>query len=179
MRTLVSKRVARPFDVWEIIDQLRDPWAILLAESLTFFLYRAEEPLERALAAGASVLLVRVAFGVLLGKPAPPAMRLTSDEKTLARHVVCEGLTDAQIGVLLHVPERSVGKRLKPILAKLGCADREELESWAVSAGFCSIPIYDRPEVRRILTVSAFIGAGWTLFQIIRAGCQAIGWCPT
>jgi DNA-binding CsgD family transcriptional regulator len=179
MRILVTKGVARPFDIWEIIDQLRDPWAILLAESLTFFLYRADIELERALAAGISVLVVRVAFGVLLGTPAPPATRLTNEEKALARHIVCEGLTDAQVAVLLHIPEKSVGKRLKPILAKLGCADREELESWALSAGFCSIPIYDRPEVRRILTVTAFIGAAWTLYQILRAGCQAIGWCPT
>jgi DNA-binding CsgD family transcriptional regulator len=179
MRTLVTKGAARPFDVWEIIDHLRVPWAILLAESLTFFLYRADIALERALAAGASVLVVRAAFGILLGTPAPPAVRLTSDEKTLVQHIVCEGLTDAQIGVLLHVPEKSVGKRLKPILAKLGCADREELESWAVSAGFCSIPIYDRPEVRRILTGSAFIGAAWTLFQILRTLCQTIGWCST
>lgn len=179
MRTLVAKGVARPFDVWEIIDQLRDPWAILLAESLTFFLYRADVELERALAAGASVLVIRVAFGILLGTPAPPAMRLTKEEKELAQRIVCEGLTDGQVAVLLHIPERSVGKRLKPILTKLGCADREELESWALSTGFCSIAIYDRPEVRRILTVTAFIGAGWTLFQILRTACQAIGWCPT
>jgi hypothetical protein len=123
--------------------------------------------------------VVRVAFGVLLGKPAPPAMRFTSDEKTLARHILCEGLTDTQVAALLGVPERTIAKRLKPILVKVGCADREELDAWALSVGFCSIPIYDRPEVRRILTVTAFIGAGWTLFQIVRAACQAVGWCST
>src|SRR5687767_6225421 len=123
MRTLATKGIARPFDVWEILDQLRDPWAILLAESLTFFLVRADIELERALAAGVSVLVVRVAFGVILGTPAPMATRLTAEEKALVRHIVCEGLTDAQIAVLLHIPEKSVEKRLRPILTKLKCAD--------------------------------------------------------
>ena len=177
--TLLAKRVAGPIDMWRIIDELRDPWAIVLAESLVFFLDRAQVDLGQALAAGLSVLVVRVVLGVLFGKPPPPALRLTSDEKTLAKYVLCDHLTDAQIAVLLGVPERSVGKRLRPILAKLGCSSREELESWAAATDFCHVQFHERPDVRLILTIAAFIGFGWTLFQILRTACQATGLCST
>src|SRR5688500_16574912 len=102
MRTLVPKGIARPFDDWEILDQLRDPWSIILAESMSCYHVRAYIERERPLSSGVSVLVVRVAFGVILGTPAPIATRLTADEKALVRHIVCEGLTDAQIAVLLH-----------------------------------------------------------------------------
>ena len=70
----------------------------------------------------------------VVGAPAGPYDPLTGREEAVLA-LVCQGLSNAQIGERLHVAESTVKSHVKTILGKTGCHNRVELVIYALTTG--------------------------------------------
>jgi len=157
------------------LDQLRDPWAIGLAEATTVLTYFLAQPLSVALAAGGAVLFVRAAAGLLMPVPVstiPPLSVLTEEEHAIATLVGLR-LTDQELAARRGLTKKAVVKIVDRIQRTLGYETRKEVEDWAVLVGlvdpppFPPKPIYEHWLIKMILMAASFIGLGWTLYSIV------------
>ena len=128
-----------------VIDELRDPWAILIAIVAGVVAFALAVPWPIALVATAVVLCVRVGSGLLLpahlsvapilALPAPaeggagPGGALTRKELEIAQ-LVSEGLTNREIADRLVISERTVDNHVQHILTKLDFHRRSQIAAW-------------------------------------------------
>ena len=70
----------------------------------------------------------------VVGAPAGPYDPLTGREEAVLA-LVCQGLSNAQIGERLHVAESTVKSHVKTILGKTGCHNRVELVIYVLTTG--------------------------------------------
>jgi DNA-binding CsgD family transcriptional regulator len=128
-----------------VTDELRDPWAILVAIVAGVVAFALAVPWPIALVATAAVLCVRVGSGLLLpaalsvapilALPAPveggagPGGALTRKELEIAQ-LVSEGLTNREIADRLVISERTVDNHVQHILTKLDFHRRSQIAAW-------------------------------------------------
>jgi DNA-binding CsgD family transcriptional regulator len=128
-----------------IVDELRDPWAILVAIVAGLFAFAMAVPWPIALVATVVVLCVRVGSGLLLPAPlslapilalpapvegaAGPGGALTRKELEIAQ-LVSEGLTNREIADRLVISERTVDNHVQHILTKLDFHRRSQIAAW-------------------------------------------------
>jgi DNA-binding CsgD family transcriptional regulator len=128
-----------------ILDELWDPWAILVAIAAGVVAYAASVPWPIALAAAVAVLCARVAAGLLVGVPLPaapilalpapaeagagPGGALTRKELEIAQ-LVSEGHTNREIADRLVISERTVDNHVQHILTKLDFHRRSQIAAW-------------------------------------------------
>jgi len=70
----------------------------------------------------------------VVGAPAGPYDPLTGREEAVLA-LVCQGLSNAQIGERLHVAESTVKSHVKTILGKTGCHNKVELATYSLPPG--------------------------------------------
>ena len=70
----------------------------------------------------------------VVGAPSGPYEPLTGREDAVLA-LVCQGLSNAQIGERLYVAESTVKSHVKMILGKTGCHNRVELVIYALTTG--------------------------------------------
>ena len=128
-----------------VTDELRDPWAILVAIVAGLVAFALAVPWPIALVATAAVLSARVGSGLLfpaplsvapiLALPAPaeggagPGGALTRKELEIAQ-LVSEGLTNREIADRLVISERTVDNHVQHILTKLDFHRRSQIAAW-------------------------------------------------
>lgn len=141
------------------LEELRDAWAIALAEVaavLAYALGRSE--IEAASVAGA-VLAVRVGAGVILPmppgpKPEPPSISMRVLQ---VRSHIDKGLTDQEIARRMKVSERYVARIRRQYVRP---TDTPEIPA-------TPRPFWDHPFVKGTLTAGGFLSLGYTLYRII------------
>jgi hypothetical protein len=173
--SIVRDRVNAPDLLPRILDELRDAWAIGLAAATAVLTYAFAQPPWVALAAGGSVLVVRVGAGLLMPvRPStiPPLSVLTEDEIAIATLVGLR-LDDQQIAVRRGLTKKAVGRIVDRIQRTLSSQTRKEIEEWAVLWRLVAPPppppkpFYEHWLIKTILTAASFIGLGWTLYSIV------------
>jgi DNA-binding CsgD family transcriptional regulator len=128
-----------------ILDELRDPWAILVAIAAGVVAFALAVPWPIALVATVAVLCARVAAGLLfpapltvtpiLALPAPvdggagPGGALTRKELEIAELVYAGG-TNREIADRLVISERTVDNHVQHILTKLDFHRRSQIAAW-------------------------------------------------
>lgn len=167
-----------------VFDELRDPWAIALAQITAFFSYFVGAPVWQIVAAAAAVLAARVIAGLTLplGRPTilPPSI-LTLKERGVAK-LIAEGLTPDVIAIKQKQNPAAVEKTYRSILEKLEFRHPWQVRAWAITVGLIPAPprpdpirrIIDSTLVRATLAAGSFIGLYWTLYQIWRTGCPGL-----
>lgn len=153
------------------IEELRDPWALALAEASMFSAYIFGGRDWQVVVMPFAVLAVRAIAGVLM--PVPPTVPtpvLTPGEYLVAR-LMAQGLTRAQIAKRLKVTRRAVDRIVVRILAKIGGA-YEDIPKW-VGTPRAPEPQprhwYERTLVRGTLSGAGLISLVWTLYNIAKA----------
>lgn len=158
-----------------VVDQLRDPLAIGLAAAAAVLTYAFAQPPSVALAVGVAVLFVRVAAGLLIRVPDPPAippLSLLTDEEIVIATLVGKKLDDQQIATRRGLTKKGVARIVERIKRTLGYETREEIEAWAVLVRIIDPPPpqpkppWEHWIVKVTLTAGGFIGLAWTLYSI-------------
>lgn len=167
-----------------IFDELRDPWAIALAQVTAIVTYYFGAPLWQSVAAASAVLAARVLAGFKfpLGRPTvlPPSV-LTQHERTIAK-LIAEGLSLELIASKRKLNPESVEKTYRSTLEKLEFRHPWEVRAWAITVGLVNMPprpsvlrrIVDSTPVRATVSAGGLIGLLWTLYQIWRASCPSL-----
>lgn len=167
-----------------IFDELRDPWAIALAEVAVVVTYLLGAPVWQSLAAGTAVLATRIVAGFRfpLDRPTvlPPSV-LTQHERTIAK-LIAEGLSLELIASKKKLNLESLEKTYRSILEKLELRHDWEVRAWAITVGLVLRPprpgllerIINSTPVRATLTAGGLVGLLWTLYQIWRTSCPAL-----
>jgi hypothetical protein len=170
--------------VIRIFDELRDPWAIALAQVTAFVTYFVGAPWWQVVAATAAVLGTRVVagFALPLGRPTilPPSI-LTDAERRVVK-LIAEGLTPALIAEKRKLSPAAVEKTYRSILRKLEYRHPWEVRAWAITVGLVNMPprpsllrrLVDSTPLRATLAAGGLIGLLWTLFQIWRTTCPGL-----
>lgn len=167
-----------------IFDELRDPWALALAQVTAVVTYFVGAPAWEVVAATSAVLGARVVagFALPLGRPTVlPASILTDAERRLVK-LIAEGLTPALIAEKRKLNPAAVEKTYRSILQKLELRHPWEIRAWAITVGLVNMPprqgmlrrIVDSTPVRATLSAGGLIGLLWTLYQIWRTSCPAL-----
>ncbi len=128
-----------------VTDELRDPWAILVAIVAGLVAFALAVPWPIDVVATAAVLCARVGSGLLLPAPlsvapilalpapvegaAGPGGALTRKELEIAQ-LVSEGLTNREIADRLVISERTVDNHVQHILTKLDFHRRSQIAAW-------------------------------------------------
>jgi DNA-binding NarL/FixJ family response regulator len=128
-----------------VTDELRDPWAILVAIAAGLTAFALAVPWPIALLAAVAVLCARVGSGLLFPAPLPaapilalpapiegaigPGGALTRKELEIAE-LVSEGLTNREIADRLVISERTVDNHVQHILTKLDFHRRSQIAAW-------------------------------------------------
>jgi len=158
-----------------VVSELRDPWAIALAQAVafvTYFLFAA--PLWQSLAAAVAILGTRIVAGV--GSPLstptiPPPSLLDEPEVAVARYAAI-GRTIEEIARRTQSSEEIVRLRKQSVMTKLGFEHDWELREWALVVGVIPEPParhwYERTFVRGTLAGGGLIGLCWTSYQIAK-----------
>jgi hypothetical protein len=153
------------------IEELRDPWALALAEASAFSAYIFGGRDWEIAVTPFAVLAVRAVAGLLI--PVPPIVPtpvLTPGEYLVAR-LIAQGLTRAQIAKRLKVARRAVDRIEVRILAKIG-GTYEDIPKW-VGTPRAPEPQprhwYERTLVRGTLSGAGLISLVWTLYNIAKA----------
>jgi DNA-binding CsgD family transcriptional regulator len=165
-------------------DELRDPWAIALAQVTAVISYLMGAPAWQIVAATGAVLGARVVagFALPLGRPTvlPPSI-LTDAERRMVR-LIADGLTPTLIAEKRRLSPPAVEKTYRAILNKLEFRHPWEVRAWAITVGLVNKPprasavrrLIDSTPVRGTLTAGGVIGLLWTLFQIWRTSCLGL-----
>lgn len=159
----------------DAVQELRDPWAIALAQVTAFVAFVViGSPVWQVAGAAALVLIVRVIVGLLMPvrRPSiPPPSVLTPKERATVAYIV-QGFTLVQIAEREDVTLEAIEKRERSARKKLGNPDHQDLVDWAVRHKIVSEPPprhwYERSLVRGTLAGGGLIGLAWTIFQIWR-----------
>ena len=164
-----------------LVTELRDPWAIALAQAaafLTYLLFAA--PLWQSLAAAGLVLGARVVGGLTLPVPTPtipPLSVLNEPEQAVARYAAI-GRSIEFIAQRMESSEKVTRRRKQSVMTKLGFDNDWELRVWATTVGLIPEPPaphwYDRTLVRGTLAGGSLIGLCWTIYQILRTTAPQI-----
>jgi DNA-binding NarL/FixJ family response regulator len=128
-----------------ILDELSDPWAVLVAIVAGLVAFAVAVPWPIALVAAVAVLFARAGAGILfparlavapiLALPAPveaaagPGGALTRKELEIAQ-LVSEGRTNREIADALVISERTVDNHVQHILTKLDFHRRSQIAAW-------------------------------------------------
>jgi hypothetical protein len=142
------------------LDELRDSWAIAVAEVTAFLAYGLGRTELEALAVGVAVLAVRVVAGLLLPPSIPVPGRKRGlpmrDRQILSHHA--KGSSVQDIAKLMKVSERYVRRVVRGAPAPPSPDKRKDdtPKHW-----------YDHPLVRGTLTAGGFLGLAWTIYQIL------------
>jgi DNA-binding CsgD family transcriptional regulator len=167
-----------------IFDELRDPWAIALAQVTAFISFLVGAPAWQIVTATGAVLGARViaGFALPLGRPTvlPPSI-LTDAERRIVR-LIADGLSPALIAEKRRLSLAAVENTYRSILSKLEMRHPWEVRAWAITVGLVNYPprpgllrrIVDSTPVRATLTAGGLIGLLWTVYQIWRAGCPTL-----
>jgi hypothetical protein len=167
-----------------VFDELRDPWALALAQVTAFVSYFVGAPVWQVVAATSAVLGARViaGFALPLGRPTIlPSSVLTEGERRMVK-LIAEGLTPTLIAEKRKLNPITVEKTYRSILNKLEYRHPWEVRAWAITVGLVTKPprpswlrrVIDSTPVRGTVTAGALIGLLWTLFQIWRTSCPAL-----
>lgn len=170
--------------ILRIFDELRDPWAIALAQVSAVVSYAFGAPAWQSIAAFIAVLAARVVAGLRFprGRPTvlPPSV-LTQHERMIAM-LIAEGLSLELIASKKKVNLASVDKTYRSILEKLELRHDWEVRAWAITVGIVLRPprpspierILNSTPVRATLSAGGLLGLLWTLYQIWRSGCPPL-----
>lgn len=167
-----------------LFDELRDPWAIALAQVTGVVTYLLGAPAWQSLAAFIAVLAARVVAGLRFPRDRPtvlPALVLTQHERTIAK-LIAEGLSLEVIANKKKLNPAAVEKTYRSILEKLELRHDWEVRAWAITVGLVLRP--PRPDpierflsstpVRATLSAGGLLGLLWTVYQIWRSGCPPL-----
>lgn len=162
--------------------ELRDAWAITLAEITGGVTYLVGAPLWLSLASASSVLGVRIAAGLALPRqlPVEKERKLSQFEEDVAK-MIAGGQSSADIARQLKDTANGVRALRQRIFVTLGITHRWELRAWLEAEGIIR-PVrrsairgfIESDLVRATLTAGGFIGLSWTLFQIFRFTCAGL-----
>jgi DNA-binding CsgD family transcriptional regulator len=170
--------------VIRIFDELRDPWALALAQVTAVVTYLLGAPLWQAVLAGIAVLGVRIVAGIKfpLGRPTvlPPSV-LTQHERMIVK-LIAEGLSLELIASKKKLSPASLEKTYRSILEKLELRHDWEVRAWAITVGLVLRPPRPSPierflnstSVRATLSAGGLLGLLWTLYQIWRTACPGL-----
>lgn len=182
--------------ILRIFDELRDPWAIAMAEVTAVVSYVVGAPAWQIAAATGSVLGARVMAGFALPPRRPtilPPSILTDAERRMVR-LIADGLTPGLIADKRGLSPLVAERTYRSILKKLEFRYPWEVRAWAITVGIVNMPprpsllrrVLDSTPVRATLTAGGLIGLLWTLYQIYKTGCPGLRlmwpWlpdCPT
>lgn len=167
-----------------VFDELRDPWAIALAQVTAFVSYFVGAPAWQIIAASGAVLGARVVAGLTLPLDRPtilPPSILTAHERHIAK-LIAEGMTPQLIASKKKVSPAAVEKTYRSILEKLEYRHPWEIRAWAITVGLLQAPprpslirrVIDSTLLRATLAAGGLVGLGWTLFQIWRTSCPGL-----
>lgn len=170
--------------ILRIFDELRDPWAIALAQVTAAISFLVGASAWQIVTATGAVLGARVVagFAMPIGRPTVlPASILTDAERRMVK-LIADGLTPALIAEKRRLSLAAVEKTYRSILQKLEVRHPWEIRAWAITVGIVNKPprpsllrrIVDSTPVRATLTAGGLIGLLWTLYQIWRTSCPAL-----
>ncbi|TMD61403.1 MAG: helix-turn-helix transcriptional regulator [Chloroflexi bacterium] len=151
------------------LEELRDPWAIALAEATAFSAYIFGGREWQIAAAPVAVLAVRVVTGLLMPvSPIVPTPELTPDEYVVAR-LIAQGRSNAQIGRRMKISERAVDLHESRIVTKIG-GQRRDIAKWVGTPAADPLPRhwFERTLVRGTLSGAGLISLVWTLYNIVK-----------
>jgi len=162
-------------------DELRDPWAIAMAEVTGGITYLIGAPVWIALASAASVLGVRIAAGLRFRpRRSTPTVTLTESEKRLAIKIV-SGMSTRDIAHDMKEGVPTIRELRHRIFEKVGVEHRYQLRDWLIAEKIIRPVepswirrIIESDAVKATLTAGGFIGLSWTLFQIYRTTCPGL-----
>jgi len=156
------------------LNELRDPWAIALAQVAAFVTYLFAGAAWQIAVSVVAVLGARVVAGLAIPMSTPtipPPSLLTEAELAVARYVAM-GRTDDEVAQRTQTSEKLARKRRETVMTKLGFQHEWELREWALAHRLIPEPParhwYERTLVRGTLAGGGLIGLFWTSYQIAK-----------
>jgi len=156
------------------LNELRDPWAIALAQVAAFVTYLFAGAAWQIAVSVVAVLGARVVAGLAIPVSTPtipPPSLLTEAELAVARYVAM-GRTDDEVAQRTQTSEKLARKRRETVMTKLGFQHEWELREWALAHRLIPEPParhwYERTLVRGTLAGGGLIGLFWTSYQIAK-----------
>src|SRR5947209_7292807 len=156
------------------LNELRDPWAIALAQVAAFVTYLFAGAAWQIAVSVVAVLGARVVAGLAIPVSTPtipPPSLLTEAELAVARYVAM-GRTDDEVAQRKQTSEKLARKRRETVMTKLGFQHEWELREWALAHRLIPEPParhwYERTLVRGTLAGGGLIGLFWTSYQIAK-----------
>ncbi|HYV23063.1 MAG TPA: hypothetical protein VEN31_10460 [Candidatus Bathyarchaeia archaeon] len=157
-----------------VLNELRDPWAIALAQVAAFVTYLFAGAAWQIALSAVAVLGARVVAGLAIPVSTPtipPPSLLTEAELAVARYVAM-GRTDDEVAQRTQTSEKLARKRRETVMTKLGFQHEWELREWALAHRLIPEPParhwYERTLVRGTLAGGGLIGLFWTSYQIAK-----------
>jgi len=155
------------------LEELRDPWALALAQASAFSAYLLGGRDWQIAAVPLAVLAVRIAAGLLMPASRVPTQSLTENEYVVGR-LIAEGLTNEQIAEQLKTTHKAVDRIERRILAKIGGTRADIAQHVGAPRPPEPLPRhwYERTIVRGTLAGAGLISLVWTLYNI---GTRVLG----
>jgi hypothetical protein len=169
--------------VIQIYDELRDSWALAVAQVTAVFTFLIGASVWEAVGAGSAVVLVRLVAGLLFPREPwiPPLSTLTREELAVARRIARDERRDT-IAEELSLTTEAVDHLERSILSKLHFRYSWEIRGWLISLGDIAMParpsllrrLLDSTAVRATLTAGGFIALVRALYQVWSDNCAGL-----